>query len=146
MALAAYRYQRAPHGRLYGKLPADAWASATHAPSTSGGLPPRSRRGRRAAFVAKARSMSTAHRELDRGFLAGVLFPIALDKTDAVPRVVEHDGIATCSGAVDPIAAGMTRRKSREAPRSKAPFDPGGALLDKFAGRPPRHLDPRGLR
>jgi len=81
--------------------------------------------------------------QLDQSFLAGVLVTVAVDKTGVAPPVVEHDGHRYRLRAVDAVAAGKTRRKPRQAPGGKTVlFDPAVALLDKFAGRPPRHLDP----
>ena len=54
--------------------------------------------------------------------------------------VAVHDGHRYELRAADPVAASRTRRPRRgEVPPPTIPFDPAGALLDKSAGRPPRH-------
>ena len=144
LAFLDEHYQRAPHGGLYGKLPADAWATATtrpiDEPTLAAALTTRTRRRVRRDGTL---DVDGTPWQLDQGFLAGVLVTIAIDKTGTAPPVVEHDGHRYALRAVDAVAAGKMRRKPRGAPRKKrVPFDPAGALLDKFAGRPPRHRDP----
>ncbi len=144
LAFLDEHYQRAPHGGLYGKLPADAWASATtrpiDEPTLVAALTTRTRRRVRRDGTL---DVDGTPWQLDQSFLAGVLVSVAVDKTGATAPVVEHDGHRYVLRAVDAVAAGKTRRKPREAPREKTvSFDPAGALLDKFAGRPPRHRDP----
>jgi len=144
LAVLDEHYQRAPHGGLYGKLPADAWATATtrpiDEPTLAAALTTRTRRRVRRDGTL---DVDGTPWQLDQSFLAGVLVSVAVDKTGVAAPVVEHDGHRYVLRAVDAVAAGKTRRKPREAPREKTvPFDPAGALLDKFAGRPPRHRDP----
>jgi len=68
---------------------------------------------------------------------------VAIDMTGTAAPVVEYDGHRYALRPVDAVAAGKTRRTRGEtsaAPTSrKTAFDPAGALLDRFAGRPPRH-------
>lgn len=79
--------------------------------------------------------------QLDEGFLAGALVTVAVDKTGSAAPVVEHDGRRYVLRPVDAVAAGRTRRhrKPPASPTPSVPFDPAGALLDRLAGRPPRH-------
>ncbi len=54
--------------------------------------------------------------------------------------VVEHDDRRYLLRPVDAVAAGKTRRKRPTSQRkTSVPFDPPGALLDRVAGRSPRH-------
>ena len=64
---------------------------------------------------------------------------MVVDKTGAAAPVVEHDGRRYLLRPVDAVAAGKTRRKPPKPPAPTVPFDPPGALLDRLAGRPPRH-------
>lgn len=144
LAFLDEHYQRAPHGGLYGKLPADAWATAItrpiDEPTLAAALTTRTRRRVRRDGTF---DVDGTPWQLDQSFLAGVLVTVAVDKTGTAAPVVEHDGRRYALRAVDAVAAGKTRRKPRVAPRAKTvPFDPAGALLDRFAGRPPRHRDP----
>jgi len=60
--------------------------------------------------------------------------------TGGAPPVVEYDVHRYPLRPVDAVAAGKTRRTRAQTERApKTPFDPAGALLDRFAGRPPRH-------
>jgi len=78
--------------------------------------------------------------QLDEGFLAGAIVTVAIDKTGTAAPVVEHDQRRYVLRPVDLVAAGKRRRKPPVTPTAKAvPFDPPGALLDRLAGRPPRH-------
>ena len=78
--------------------------------------------------------------QVDESFLAGMVVTVAVDKTGAMPPVVHYDGGRYILRPVDAIAAGKTQRK-RPTPGQppRVPFDPAGALLDRAAGRPPRH-------
>ena len=144
LAFLDEHYQRAPHGGLYGKLPADIWTTATtrpiDEPTLAAALTTRTRRRVRRDGTL---DVDGTPWQFDQGFLAGVLVTVAIDKTGAVPPVVEHDGHRYVLRAVDAIAAGKRRRKKRAPDReASVPFDPAGALLDQFAGRPPRHRNP----
>ena len=144
LAFLDEHYQRAPHGGLFGKHPAEVWATATtravDEPTLAAALTTRTRRRvRRDGTV----DIDGTAWQLDQHFLAGVLVTLAVDKTGVAPPVVEHDGHRYTVRSVDAVAAGKTRRKPRELPPPRTvAFDPAGALLDKFAGRPPRHRDP----
>ncbi len=138
--LDAY-YHDAPHGGLFGKSPTDLWA----------GVRLRTVDEQRLAVALTTRARRRVRRDgtldvdgapwqLDQSFLAGALVIVAIDMTGTAPPVVEHDGRRYTLRPVDAIAAGKTRRKP-PAPTSekRTPFDPAGALLDRLAGRPPRH-------
>jgi putative transposase len=143
--LAAFldeHYHRAPHGGLYGKTPAEAWAGATcravDEPALAAALTiHRRRRVRKDGTV----DVDGHVWQLDQGFLAGrVITVVAAHAGLAGEPVALHDGHRYPLRPADPIAASRTRRKRRgEAPPPSIPFDPAGALLDKAAGRRPRH-------
>ena len=48
---------------------------------------------------------------------------------------------ASGSGPVPPAVQAVSKPRELPPPRTVA-FDPAGALLDQFAGRPPRHRAP----
>jgi len=135
-------YHRAPHGGLMGQTPADAWAGATcravDEPALAAALTiHRRRRVRKDGTV----DLDGHVWQLDQGFLAGrVVTVVAAHAGLAGDPVALHDGHRYALRPADPVAASRTRRRRRgEAPRPTVPFDPAGALLDKTAGRPPRH-------
>jgi len=141
LAFLDEHYQRAPHAGLFGKLPAEAWATATTRPidelTLAAALTTRIRRRVRRDGTL---DVDGTPWQLDQSFLAGVVVTVAVDKTGTAPPVVEHDGHRYALRVVDAVAAGKTRRKPRTTPGAPTvPFDPAGALLDRFAGRPPRH-------
>jgi transposase InsO family protein len=143
--LAAFvdeHYHRAPHGGLYGKTPAEAWAGATcralDEPALAAALTiHRRRRVRKDGTV----DLDGRVWQLDQGFLAGrVVTVVAAHAGLAGEPVALHDGHRYPLRPADPVAASRTRRTRRgEAPPPSIPFDPAGALLDKAAGRRPRH-------
>ena len=135
-------YHRAPHGGLMGQAPADAWAGATcralDEPALAAALTiHRRRRVRRDGTV----DLDGRIWQLDQGFLAGrVITVVAAHAGLAGDPVVIHDGHRYPLRPADPVAASRTRRPRRgQAPPPTVPFDPAGALLDKTAGRRPRH-------
>lgn len=135
-------YHRAPHGGLLGKTPAEAWASAScravDEPALAAALTiHRRRRVRKDGTV----DLDGHVWQLDQGFLAGrVVTVVAAHAGLAGDPVALHDGHRYALRPADPVAASRTRRQRRgEAPTPSIPFDPAGALLDKAAGRPPRH-------
>lgn len=139
-------YHRAPHGGLLGKTPADAWAGAqcraVDEPALAAALTVhRRRRVRRDGTV----DLDGRVWQLDQGFLAGrVVTVIAAHAGLAGDPVAVHDGHRYDLRPADPVAASRTRRRRRgEVPPPTTPFDPAGALLDKSAGRPPRHRKER---
>jgi hypothetical protein len=78
--------------------------------------------------------------QLDQGFLAGRVVTIEHDLVGAGDPVALHDGHSYPLRPVDPATASRTRRRRvGELPPPSVPFDPPGALLDRAAGRPPRH-------
>jgi transposase InsO family protein len=144
LAFLDAHYHQAPHGGLFGKDPAHVWAGATL-------------RAVDEAELAKALTMRVRRRvrkdgtldqggavwQLDQSFLAGAVVTVAVDLTHTAAPVVEHDDRHYPLRPVDPVAAGKTRRK-RPVPKrtTSVSFDPPGALLDRAAGRTPRHLPP----
>ena len=141
LAFLDAHYHAAPHGGLLGKTPAQAWTAARCTPldeaRLSAALTVRSRRR-----VRKDGTVDVDGRawQLDQGFLAGRVVTVAVDMTGAGAPVVEHDDHRYRLRPVDAVAASRTRR-ARPAPRPapRVPFDPPGALLDRVAGRRPRH-------
>ncbi len=135
-------YHRAPHGGLMGQAPADAWAGATcravDEPALAAALTiHRRRRVRKDGTV----DLDGRVWQLDQGFLAGrVVTVVAAHAGLAGDPVAVHDGHRYPLRPADPVAASRTRRRRRgQAPTPTIPFDPAGALLDRAAGRPPRH-------
>jgi len=139
-------YHRAPHGGLLGKIPAVVWADArcraVDEPALAAALTVHHRRR-----VRKDGTVDLAGRvwQLDQGFLAGrVVTVIAAHAGLAGEPVAVHDGHRYALRPADPVAASRIRRRRRgEVPPPTTPFDPAGALLDKSAGRPPRHRTER---
>jgi hypothetical protein len=81
--------------------------------------------------------------QLDQSFLAGALVTVAVDMTGTAAPVVEHDERRYVLRPVDAVAAGKTPRRRPALEReATVPFDPPGAMLDRVAGRPPRHRAP----
>ena len=144
LAFLDEHYAKAPHGGLLGKTPAETWSGATtrlvDEAELSTALTVRARRRVRKDGTV---DVAGAAWQLDQGFLAGRLLVVAMDMTGATAPFVEHDGRRYALRPVDAVAASKTRRtKSAPASDSTVPFDPAGALLDRFAGRPPRHALP----
>ncbi|MGE5185514.1 MAG: DDE-type integrase/transposase/recombinase [Acidobacteriota bacterium] len=133
-------YHCAPHGGLFGKTPTEAWASATtrpvDEPTLAAALTTAVRRRVRKDGTLDVRGVTW---QLDESFLAGAVVSVGVDMTGATAPFVEYDGRRYVLRPVDPVAAGKTRRKPPAPPPPTVPFDPAGALLDRVAGRPPRH-------
>jgi len=144
LAFLDQHYHRAPHGGLFGKHPADAWATATtrpvDEPTLATALTTQARRRVRKDGTLDIHGKTW---QLDQSFLAGAVVSVAVDMTGTAAPVVEYDDRRYVLRPVDAVAAGKMRRK-RPAPARKTtvPFDPPGALLDRVAGRPPRHRPP----
>lgn len=136
-------YHRAPHGGLFGKTPTEAWAGATtrpvDEPTLAAALTTAVRRRVRKDGTLDVRGVTW---QLDESFLAGAIVSVGVDMTGATAPFVEYDGRRYVLRPVDPVAAGKTRRKPPAPPPPTVPFDPPGALLDRVAGRPPRHRPP----
>jgi transposase InsO family protein len=136
-------YHRTPHGGLFGKSPSEAWASATtraiDEPTLAAALTTTVRRRVRKDGTLDVRGHAW---QLDESFLAGAVVTVAVDMAGAAAPVVEHDGRRYALHPVDAVAAGKTRRKPPAPPTPTVPFDPAGVLLDRVAGRPPRHRPP----
>jgi transposase InsO family protein len=133
-------YHRTPHGGLFGKTPAEAWAGATtralDEPTLAAALTTTVRRRVRKDGTLDVRGRTW---QLDESFLSGAVVSVAVDLAGAAAPVVEHDGRRYTLHPVDAVAAGKRRRKPPAPPPPTVPFDPAGALLDRLAGRPPRH-------
>ncbi|HEU0031715.1 MAG TPA: DDE-type integrase/transposase/recombinase [Kofleriaceae bacterium] len=141
LAFLDEHYHRAPHGGLFGKFPADVWASAStrpiDEPRLATALTTRTRRRVRKDGTLDIDGVAW---QLDQSFLAGAIVTVALDTTGGTAPIVEHDGRRYTLLPVDAVAAGKTRRKPVEVAReSSVDFDPAGVLLDKLVGRKPRH-------
>ena len=140
-AFVADHYHLAPHGGLLGKTPTAAWTGArcraVDEPTLAAALLQHLRRR-----VRKDGTVDVAGHawQLDQGFLAGRVVTIEHDLVGAGDPVALHDGHRYPLRPVDPVAASRTRRRRvGELPRPTVPFDPPGALLDRAAGRRPRH-------
>jgi transposase InsO family protein len=140
LAFLDEHYHRAPHGGLFGKTPAAAWAGATtralDEPTLAAALTTTVRRRVRKDGTLDVRGRTW---QLDESFLSGAVVSVAVDLAGAAAPVVEHDGRRYTLHPVDAVAAGKRRRKPPAPPPPTVPFDPAGALLDRLAGRPPRH-------
>jgi putative transposase len=143
LAFLDAHYHSAPHGGLFGKTPAQAWASATtrpiDEPTLATALTTHTRRRVRRDGTLDVDGKTW---QLDESFLAGAIVTVAYDMTGSAAPVVEYDHRRYVLRPVDAIAAGKTRRKPPAPPAPSVPFDPPGALLDRIAGRPPRHRKP----
>ena len=142
LAFLDEHYHRAPHGGLFGRTPAQAWANATTRPVDEHELATAlTIRTRRRVRKDGTLDIDGAAWQLDQGFLAGALVTVAVDKTGTAAPVVEHDGRCYVLRPVDAVAAGKTRRNRQPPapPTPTVPFDPPGALVDHLVGRPPRH-------
>jgi hypothetical protein len=142
LAFLDEHYHSTPHGGLFGKTPAQVWDGATtrplDEPTLAAALTTTVRRRVRKDGTLDVRGQTW---QLDQSFLSGAVVTVAVDLAGAAAPVVEHDHHRYTLRPVDAIAAGKTKRKP-PAPTSSTPtvpFDPAGALLDKLAGRPPRH-------
>lgn len=142
LAFVDEHYHRAPHGGLFAKTPAEVWAGAkTRAldePTLAAALTTRVRRRVRKDGTLDVRGTTW---QLDESFLSGAVVTVAVDMTGEARPFVEHDGHRYVLHPVDPVAAGKRRRKPPAPPAPTVPFDPTGALLDRYAGRPPRHRE-----
>lgn len=135
-------YHRTPHGGLFGKTPTQVWDGATtrpiDEPTLAAALTTTVRRRVRKDGTLDVRGQTW---QLDQSFLSGAVVTVAVDLAGVAAPVVEHDQRRYTLRPVDPVAAGKTKRKPPPPPPSppSVPFDPTGVLLDKIAGRPPRH-------
>jgi transposase InsO family protein len=138
-------YHHAAHAGLMGKTPAQVWDASEHdrRADTVGeddlrrALTVRARRR-----VRRDTTVSVDGRawQLDQGFLAGRVVTVAYTLVGDDPPWVEHDGKRFELHALDVHANAKTKRpRPAPAPTPTVPFDPAGALLDRAAGRPPRH-------
>jgi transposase InsO family protein len=135
-------YHQAPHGGLFGKTPAQVWAGAVtrpiDEPTLATALTTTERRRVRKDGTLDVRGQTW---QLDESFLAGMVVTVAVDLAGAAAPAVEYDRRRYTLRPVDAVAAGKQRRKPPVPTQATptTPFDPAGALLDKIAGRKPRH-------
>lgn len=141
-------YHLAPHAGLMGKTPAEVWdASERHrkADVVSEEMLRRALTVRVRRRVRRDTTVSIDGRdfELDQGFLAGRLVTVAYALVGDDLPFVEHDGKRFLLRLVDAQANAKKKRHRGEdkLPQPSVPFDPAGALLDRAAGRPPRHQE-----
>ena len=142
LAFLDEHYHRAPHGGLFGRTPAEEWSKAVTRPVDEHELATAlTTRTRRRVRKDGTLDVDGTAWQLDQGFLAGAIVTVAVDKTGTAAPVVEHDGHRYVLRPVDAVAAGKTRRhrKPPAPPAPTVPFDPPGVLVDRMAGRPPRH-------
>jgi putative transposase len=140
-------YHLAPHAGLMGKTPAEVWDASER----QGKADVVSEEMLRRALTVRARrrvrrdttvAIDGRDFELDQGFLAGRLVTVAYSLVGDDPPWVEHDGKRFALRPVDVLANAKKKRRRDEPPSSASvPFDPAGALLDRAAGRPPRHQE-----
>ena len=142
-------YHTAAHSSLMGQSPGQRFASAERRTDAI------DEKALRHALTARVRrrvrrdttvSVDGRDWELDQGFLAGRIVTVArcvIDPDD--PPWIEYDGKRFPLHPVDPHRNAARKRPPRRpqvavaAPDSPPPFDPAGALLDRAAGRSPRH-------
>jgi transposase InsO family protein len=142
-------YHLAPHAGLMGRTPASVWdASDPDRRSHSIGEDDLRRaltvRERRRVRRDTTVSVDGRAFQLDQGFLAGRVVTVAYALIGNDPPWAEHDGKRFALTPVDAMANGKTTRRAVEKrPAPTVPFDPAGALLDRAAGRPPRHRHPK---
>jgi len=140
-------YHHAPHAGLMGKTPAQIWdaserdrrADVVTEDDLRRALTVRARRR-----VRRDSTVSVEGRafELDQGFLAGRVVTVGYTLVGDDPPWVEHDQKRFALHPVDPVAnAKKKRRRDLTPPAPTVPFDPPGALLDRAAGRRPRHKE-----
>jgi transposase InsO family protein len=140
-------YHHAPHAGLLGKTPASVWDASEadrHADAVSEDDLRRALTVRERRRVRRDTTVSVdGHAfQLDQGFLAGHVVTVAYSLVGDDPPWVEHDGQRYPLRPVDPVANGKTRRPVAPTPApASVPFDPAGALLDRAAGRAPRHQE-----
>jgi len=80
--------------------------------------------------------------ELDQGFLAGRVVTVAYSLVGDDTPWVEHDSKRFALRPVDALANAKKKRHRNERPSPPSvPFDPAGALVERAAGRPPRHRE-----
>lgn len=140
-AFVADHYHRTPHGGLLGKTPAETWTAArcrpVDEPTLAAALLQRIRRRVRKDGTVDVAGLTW---QLDQSFLAGLTITIEHDLVGAADPVAVHDEHRYVLRPVDPVAASRTRRRLVDERRPPTvPFDPPGALLDRAAGRTPRH-------
>lgn len=139
-------YHKAPHGALLGKSPGQVYAAAEKTPDSLTEAKIREsltmrepRRVRRDSTL----SVAGIDYEIDQSYLCGrVVTVVRCLVDDTEPPYVEHEGKRLTLHPVDPVK--NSRRKRAPLPAQpqpgsvgSLPFDPPGALLDRWAGRLP---------
>ncbi|MGB7589023.1 MAG: DDE-type integrase/transposase/recombinase, partial [Solirubrobacterales bacterium] len=140
-------YHVAPHAGLMGKTPADVWDSSER--HRKADLVSEDALGRALTVRVRRRvrrdttvSIDGRDFELDQGFFAGRLVTVAYALVGDDLPFVEHDGKRFVLRPVDAQANAKKKRRRAQSPIAPSlPFDPPGALLDRAAGRPPRHKE-----
>jgi putative transposase len=140
-------YHHAPHAGLVGRTPADVWDGSERDRTADRRVT--EDQLRRALTVRVRRrvrrdttvSVDGKSFQLDQGFLAGRIVTVAYALVGDDPPWVEHDGKRFALHPVDPIANAGRRRRTPPSPEPTVPFDPAGVLLDRAAGKPPRHQE-----
>jgi putative transposase len=140
-------YHHAPHAGLVGRTPADVWDGSERDRTADRRV---TEDQLRRALTVRARrrvrrdttvSVDGKSFQLDQGFFAGRLVTVAYALVGDDPPWVEHDGKRFELHPVDPIANAGRRRRPAPPPAPTVPFDPAGVLLDRAAGKPPRHQE-----
>ena len=148
-------YHRAPHAGLVGRAPATVWDSSEADRRADLITDDRLRdaltvRERRRVRRDTTVSVDGIDWQLDQGFLAGRIVTVARSLLDSrEPPWVEHDDKRLPLHPVDPLVNARRGRPKATPPAAApapVPFDPAGALLDRAAGRPPRHADDEATR
>jgi transposase InsO family protein len=139
-------YHRAPHAGLVGKTPAEIWDASEpdrRADSITEEQLARALTVRERRRVRRDTTVSIDGRDfqLDQGFLAGRVVTVAYVLVGDAPPWIEHDRRRYELRPVDPLANARKRRRAEPPAPPTVPFDPAGALLDRAAGRPPRHRE-----
>jgi len=145
-------YHHAPHAGLMGQTPAAEWdpsererrADSLDEDALRRALTVRIRRRVRKDTTI---SVGGVDYQLDQGFLASRVVTVGYALVGDPSPWVEHDGQRFIARPVDPVANARAPRtrlaEPRDPSRPPVPFDPPGALLDRAAGRPPRHRLPK---
>ena len=143
-------YHSAPHAALMGRSPSSVWLPSEPERKVDTiteellrtALTVRERRRVRKDTTVEVDGTTW---ELDQGFLAGRIVTIGRSLVHlGDPPWIEHDGKRLPLFPVDAVKNGHRARAPRrpDEPATAAPpvlFDPAGALLDRAAGRRPRH-------
>lgn len=139
-------YHKTPHGGLMGKAPSQVYAAAAPIPDPLCEAKIRASltmRDSRRVRLDSTLSVGGIDYEIDQSYLCGRVVTVVRCLVDGGgPPYVEHEGQRLALHPVDPLK--NARRKRQELPPSPTagsigslPFDPPGALLDRWAARTP---------